>query len=133
MYNRALVSFGSNIQPLASLQRVEAILRTEQQVIDKSSFQWTEPEGIRDQPRFLNGAFLIGTNLEEGGFCAFLKQLEDRLGRTRTGPKAGPRTTDLDLLIWNSEIVHTDYWKASYIQAPLKELLDRNNLRPKPR
>ncbi|MGV8092459.1 MAG: 2-amino-4-hydroxy-6-hydroxymethyldihydropteridine diphosphokinase [Mangrovibacterium sp.] len=60
---------------------------------------------MTDQADFMNGAVKIGTNMEIEKFRLYLKELEDRLGRDRSQPKYGPRSIDLDILIWNGEIV----------------------------
>jgi 2-amino-4-hydroxy-6-hydroxymethyldihydropteridine diphosphokinase len=52
----------------------------------------------------------------------YLKKLEDRLGRDRTLPKFGPRVIDLDVIVWNSEIVDDDYYKRDFVKKTVDEL-----------
>ena len=128
--NVAVVSFGSNVKPAENLERAREILETEHTLLDSSDFQWTDPVGIKEQPDFLNGVFLMSTDMQEDDFRHYLKGIEDRLGRDRTAPKAGPRTADLDLVVWNGRVVHQDFHEAEYIQHPLQEILSRNGITP---
>jgi 2-amino-4-hydroxy-6-hydroxymethyldihydropteridine diphosphokinase len=63
----------------------------------------TEPWGLRDQPPFLNAAAEVDTPLSARSFLDQLLDVERRLGRERIGPRWGPRTIDLDLLVWGDE------------------------------
>src|SRR6185437_11315552 len=60
----------------------------------------TEPWGFHDQPSFLNAAAEVETPLTARSFLTQLLDIERRLGRERIGPRWGPRTIDLDLLLW---------------------------------
>jgi 2-amino-4-hydroxy-6-hydroxymethyldihydropteridine diphosphokinase len=63
----------------------------------------TEPWGLRDQPSFLNAAAEVETALSARAFLTHLLDVERRLGRERVGLRWGPRTIDLDLLMWGDE------------------------------
>jgi 2-amino-4-hydroxy-6-hydroxymethyldihydropteridine diphosphokinase len=63
----------------------------------------TEPWGLADQPSFLNAAAEVSTLLTARQFLDHLLDVERRLGRERIGPRWGPRTIDLDLLLWGNE------------------------------
>jgi 2-amino-4-hydroxy-6-hydroxymethyldihydropteridine diphosphokinase len=65
-----------------------------------SSVHETDPVGYEDQPRFLNAAAAVDTELPARELLARLLGIERRLGRTRAGPRFGPRTIDLDLLLY---------------------------------
>lgn len=126
--NTAIVSFGSNIDPEENARKARNILWAEEDVLDESDFRWTDPVGLKDQPCFLNGVFLVSTERPREDFRDYLKTVENRLGRDRSVPKAGPRTADLDLLVWNGEVVHRDFHEADYIQDPLDEIMRRNGI-----
>jgi 2-amino-4-hydroxy-6-hydroxymethyldihydropteridine diphosphokinase len=65
-----------------------------------SSFYDTEPVGYLEQPRFLNGALLLETELEPVALMRGLLGVERAMGRERVGAVAkGPRVIDLDLLL----------------------------------
>src|SRR5262249_39786250 len=63
----------------------------------------TEPWGFHDQPSFLNAAAEVETPLGARDFLTHLLDVERRLGRERIGPRWGPRTIDLDLLLFGDE------------------------------
>jgi 2-amino-4-hydroxy-6-hydroxymethyldihydropteridine diphosphokinase len=66
-----------------------------------SSFYDTEPVGFVEQPRFLNGALVLETELEPGALMRGLLVVERAMGREREGVVAkGPRVIDLDLLLY---------------------------------
>jgi 2-amino-4-hydroxy-6-hydroxymethyldihydropteridine diphosphokinase len=72
-------------------------------VVAVSPFRDTAPVGIVDQPRFLNAAAAVETELAARDLLDRLLAIERRLGRTRNGPRFGPRTIDLDLLLYGEE------------------------------
>ena len=77
------------------------------EVVAVSRLRETDPVGYLDQPRFLNGAAALETDLAAGVLLARLLDVERRLGRERTGEERfGPRTIDLDLLLYGQEEIH---------------------------
>lgn len=88
-----------------------------------STFIWTAPVGFAAQPDFYNGAYLIATDLDRDEFEAYLKRIEQRLGRVRTAIRSGPRTIDLDLVIWNGGLVRTAGLAEAYVRTPVEEIL----------
>ena len=69
-----------------------------------SSFIETEPMGVGDQPRFLNGAVVGEAGLPPQALLARLLAIEEQLGRTR--PYWGaPRTIDLDLILYGDTVL----------------------------
>jgi 2-amino-4-hydroxy-6-hydroxymethyldihydropteridine diphosphokinase len=68
----------------------------------------TEPWGYEDQPRFLNAAAELETELAPRALLDRLLDVERLLGRVRTGPRYGPRTIDLDLLLYGDERLDDD-------------------------
>jgi 2-amino-4-hydroxy-6-hydroxymethyldihydropteridine diphosphokinase len=99
---RAFVGLGANLgDRAATLARAVELLgeRDGVEVVAVSSFRETDPVGFLDQPRFLNGAALAETSLDPTALLGVLLDVERELGRTREGPRFGPRTVDLDLLV----------------------------------
>src|SRR5208337_2940867 len=103
---RAYIGLGSNLGDReghlrAALQALReagvAILRT-------SRFIVTRPVGKTDQPDFLNAAAAVGTELSAREFLDLLLRIESSLGRVRA-ERWGPRTLDLDLLLYDDELV----------------------------
>ena len=60
-----------------------------------------------DQPRFLNAAAELETTLSPRELLDRMLAVELALGRERTGPRFGPRTVDLDLLLYGDETIDT--------------------------
>jgi 2-amino-4-hydroxy-6-hydroxymethyldihydropteridine diphosphokinase len=106
---RAFIGLGSNLGDReAWLRRAVAAVaelpRT--QVRGVSSLRNTEPVGVTDQPRFLNGAVEVATSLAPRELLEALLEIERLLGRDRAGvPRGGPRTVDLDLLLYGEAVI----------------------------
>jgi 2-amino-4-hydroxy-6-hydroxymethyldihydropteridine diphosphokinase len=104
---RAYVGIGSNLgrrrQTIAAaLDR----LRTEHEIelVAVSSLRETDPVGYHDQPRFINAAAIVETVLSPRELLNRLLAIEALLGRVREeGARFGPRTIDLDLLLYGDE------------------------------
>ena len=106
---KAFVGLGSNLGERevtlrAAIGRLRGLPDVE--VIQVSSFRDTEPVGSVDQPRFLNGAVELETGLTARALLGALLELERAFGRDRSaGPLHGPRTLDLDLLLYGAETI----------------------------
>src|SRR5262249_6829320 len=111
---------------------VEALAATpEIEVVAVSTLRETDPVGpITDQPRFLNGAVALDTTLGARRLLARLLEIESELGRRREGPAGGPRTIDLDLLLYGDEwidepaltVPHPRLHDRTFVLEPLAEL-----------
>jgi 2-amino-4-hydroxy-6-hydroxymethyldihydropteridine diphosphokinase len=75
------------------------------ELVAASELRETEPEDYLDQPRFLNGAAALETDLSPRQLLARLQLIECELGRRRAGHQFGPRVIDLDLLLYGTETV----------------------------
>ena len=108
---RAYVGLGSNLGDReASLRAAVDLLeaQAELEVVAVSRFRETEPVGLIEQPRFLNGAVALETELSPASLLERLLAIERSLGRDRgAGARWGPRTIDLDLLLYGDEILET--------------------------
>jgi len=82
----------------------------------------TKPIGNEHQPDFTNGAVKIRTDLDRDALNLLLKRIEDEMGRDRSVPKFGPRTIDLDIVVWNGEIVDEDYYTRDFLQKSVEEI-----------
>ena len=105
---RAYVGLGANLgRRAANLESALALLRREPglEVVAVSSFRETDPVGFVDQPPFLNAAAAVETDLSPRELLERLLAVERTLGRTREGPRFGPRTIDLDLLLYGDAVV----------------------------
>jgi 2-amino-4-hydroxy-6-hydroxymethyldihydropteridine diphosphokinase len=130
----AYVGVGANLgDPRRQLAEAIRQLAAEEgiEVAAVSSLRSTRPVGYEAQPRFLNGAALIETELDPRALLARLLAIERRLGRVRgEGPRFGPRTIDLDLLLYGDEqidepglqIPHPRLHERRFALEPLAEL-----------
>ena len=76
-------------------------------VVAVSSLRETDPVGVTDQPQFLNGVAALETELPPRELLDVLLTVERRLGRERR-ERWGPRTIDLDLLLYGDEVIDED-------------------------
>ena len=131
---RAFVGLGANVgdpprairEALSQLTREDGI-----RVAKVSGLRETDPVGYEDQPRFLNGAAELETSLSARELLERLLAIERRLGRVRgDGPRFGPRTIDLDLLLYGEETIdepglqipHPRLHERRFALQPLAEL-----------
>ena len=103
---RAYVGIGANLGDRAGT--IRAALDALPGVVAVSELRETEPVGVVDQPPFLNGAAALETDLSARGLLDVLLDVERGLGRERGEPdqrRWGPRTIDLDLLLYGEETI----------------------------
>lgn len=123
MTNTVIIGIGSNINAEENISEMLKLLGNEADVLKVSSLIRTKPIGIENQPYFTNGAVKIQTGLGRKELKKRLKFIEDQLGRDRSGPKFGPRTIDLDIVVWNGEIVDADYYTRDFLQKSVQEII----------
>jgi 2-amino-4-hydroxy-6-hydroxymethyldihydropteridine diphosphokinase len=95
-----------------------------------SSLRETDPVDYEDQPPFLNGVAALRTELPPRALLERLQGAELHLGRDRRGPRFGPRTIDLDLLLYGSQeidepglrVPHPRLAERRFVLEPLAEL-----------
>jgi len=131
---RAFVGLGSNLGDRegtlrAAVGRLRSLSGT--RVLHVSKLRNTEPVGYVDQPRFLNGVVELETDLPARELLDALLDIERGLGRDRSGsPPRGPRTLDLDLLLYGDEeiaepgleVPHPRLHERAFVLEPLAEL-----------
>ncbi|WAA12362.1 2-amino-4-hydroxy-6-hydroxymethyldihydropteridine diphosphokinase [Fervidibacillus halotolerans] len=128
----AYLSLGSNIgQREHFLSRaIEQLEDTKKiQVVDFSSIYETDPVGYKDQSNFLNMVIEIRTELTPEQLLNESLMIEKKLGRKRE-IRFGPRTIDIDVLLYNQELIHTDrlivphprMHERSFVLIPLVEI-----------
>jgi 2-amino-4-hydroxy-6-hydroxymethyldihydropteridine diphosphokinase len=122
------VGLGSNLGDRERLIRAAA-----EQIgaVRLSTIIETDPWGYEQQPRFLNAVAEVATGLEPLAFLAQLLEVEQHLGRERDGTQWGPRTIDLDLLLFGAEVIdapglvvpHPRLLERRFVLEPLAELV----------
>ena len=99
---RAYVGVGANLGDREAT--IRAALAALPGVVAVSELRETEPVGVTDQPRFLNGVAALETELSARQLLDALLRVERDLGRERR-ERWGPRTIDLDLLLYGEETI----------------------------
>ena len=134
----ACVALGSNLassfgSPQETLRRaIHALASTPGiRVLARSIWHRTAPVGNRDQPDFVNGACVLETTLSPEDLLEHLLAIEVRFGRDRrTSQRWGPRTLDLDLILYGTRVVHCPYLvvphprmhERAFVLEPLAEI-----------
>jgi 2-amino-4-hydroxy-6-hydroxymethyldihydropteridine diphosphokinase len=108
----AYIGLGANLGErqrtiAAALRRIDEDERTS--LLDSTVPIETDPVGYTDQPRFFNAAASLATTRSPRELLDLLLEIERDLGRVRgEGPRYGPRTIDLDLLLYGDETIDED-------------------------
>ncbi|GLB61583.1 2-amino-4-hydroxy-6-hydroxymethyldihydropteridine diphosphokinase [Cytobacillus sp. NCCP-133] len=110
MKNSAFIALGSNIGSRSdhlkeAIEMIDQLPDTE--VVNTSSIYETNPVGYEDQEPFLNMAIQIYTDLNPFELLDTCLDIELKLGRKRV-IRWGPRTIDLDILLYNHENIETE-------------------------
>lgn len=129
------IGIGSNIDAQANLQACAELLRAEYPTVEFSSVYKTAARDAEDQDDFLNAVARIETNEEPEEVQETLKAIEEKLGKNPPYDK-GPRTIDLDILLYGEEIIDTDdltiphprMHERRFVLEPLCELLEGSSL-----
>jgi 2-amino-4-hydroxy-6-hydroxymethyldihydropteridine diphosphokinase len=131
---RAYVGLGSNLGDREeTIRGAVAALGDEPgiEVVAVSTLTDTAPVGVVGQPRFLNGVVALETELDARALLSTLLAIEQRFGRRREASAPhGPRTLDLDLLLYGDEVVdepglhvpHPRLDEREFVLGPLVEL-----------
>ena len=127
------LGLGSNLndppaQVRAALQQLSAWPGL--QVSAQSRFYRSAPLGPSGQADYCNAVCGVSTALSPQDVLRALRQIEDRAGRNRSGPRWGPRVLDLDLLLYDDlvldtpelKIPHSELHRRNFVLAPLTEL-----------
>ena len=124
---RAFVGLGANLGDRETAIRRAAELIEARRL---SRLRESEPWGRSDQPRFLNAVAELETTLPARALLERLLAVERALGRVRGGERWGPRTIDLDLLLYGAEVIaeegldvpHPHLHERLFVLEPLADL-----------
>lgn len=130
--NLAYVALGANLgDPASTVRAAFGALANlpESRVVQTSSLYRTAPVGLADQPDFINAVAALETTLAPESLLDALLDLENRFGRLRA-EKNGPRTLDLDLLLYNDQFLdlprlqlpHPRLHLRAFVLQPLAEI-----------
>lgn len=132
MENISYLSIGSNIgNRLETFQRAIQLLDDNAgiKIESISSIYETDPIGYTDQACFLNAVIKVSTSLQPEKLLQACLYIENELGRKREF-RWGPRTLDLDILLYNQENIETEslfvphprMHERAFVIIPLMEL-----------
>ena len=130
---RAYIGLGANLGDReTTLRRAVDLLARERgvELVAVSGLRETDPVGIVEQPRFLNAVAAVETSLPARQLLEALLRIERELGRVREGTRFGPRTIDLDLLLYGEDeidepglrVPHPRLHERRFAVEPLSEL-----------
>lgn len=125
MNTDAFIGLGSNLQePAAQLARAVAELAAlpDTTLIAQSPFYASSPVGPQDQPDFVNGAVWLSTGLDAHTLLDQLQAIEKAHGRERLR-HWGPRTLDLDLLVFGSQMLNDDRLTVPHRELPNRDFV----------
>ncbi|MFC0141622.1 2-amino-4-hydroxy-6-hydroxymethyldihydropteridine diphosphokinase [Erwinia mallotivora] len=131
--NRVWLALGSNLadplhQVQAALDALAALPQT--RLITTSSFWRTPPYGPADQPDYLNAAVALDSELTPEALLDHTQRIELEQGRVRKEHRFGPRTLDLDIMLFGSLtlntprliVPHYDMHNRTFMLVPLVEI-----------
>lgn len=127
---RVYLALGSNMGERKNyLEQAIQHLPPQVRVLHTSSVYETEPWGYEEQPAFLNQVIEAQTTLSPLELLAYLKEVEDRMGREETF-RYGPRVIDIDILFYEDltyadeelQIPHPRITERAFVLVPLAEI-----------
>jgi 2-amino-4-hydroxy-6-hydroxymethyldihydropteridine diphosphokinase len=108
--------------PTANIQKAKEKINRKYRIIKESKIIETKPVGYLNQPNFFNGVIIIETEMEKNELHMWLKDIEINLGRKHEGNRFGPRTIDLDIIIWNNKIIDNDVYEREFLRKSITEV-----------
>ncbi|HBC81082.1 MAG TPA: 2-amino-4-hydroxy-6-hydroxymethyldihydropteridine diphosphokinase [Escherichia sp.] len=127
------IALGSNLaSPLTQVNAAIAALGTlpDSRIVAVSGFYRTPPLGPQDQPDYLNAAVALETSLAPESLLDHTQRIELDQGRVRKAERWGPRTLDLDIMLFGDEtlatprltVPHYDMKNRGFMLWPLFEI-----------
>jgi len=120
------IGLGSNLaNPTAQLKEaISAISQLEQsEVIAVSSFYGSKPMGPADQPDYVNAVLHLSTKLAPIALLDALQAIENNSGRVRKNQRWGPRTLDLDVLLYGEQIIENERLTVPHYGMKMREFV----------
>ncbi len=130
---RVYIGLGSNLDnPKSQISRAINALEKlpETELLRCSSLYRSKPVGPKDQPDYINAVVILDTALSALTLLNHMQAIEDQQGRVRGSERWGPRTLDLDLLMYGDErindkhltVPHQEMHKRNFVLYPLHEI-----------
>jgi len=121
----ALIGLGSNIAPEQHLLAAASALKARFSTVEFSQVYQSAAVGMQGDD-FYNACCVLEGVPEPKDLLLWLKELEDEHGRDRSKGSWKPRTLDLDLLMYNNEVLDDDLFCYAHVYGPAAELIDMN-------
>ncbi|MDP2168474.1 MAG: 2-amino-4-hydroxy-6-hydroxymethyldihydropteridine diphosphokinase [Thermodesulfovibrionales bacterium] len=125
------IGIGSNMggRKANCRKAVKLLIREGMRALKQSSMHETKPDGVKEQPLFMNMAVAAETDIPPHRLLKVLKSIEKELGRKET-IRRGPRVIDLDILLYGDlildepdlKIPHPSMHKRGFVLKPLSEI-----------
>jgi 2-amino-4-hydroxy-6-hydroxymethyldihydropteridine diphosphokinase len=120
---KAYLGLGSNIDPAINIAGALEMLGRHL-TIEEVAQTWETAAVGSHGPNFLNTAAAVHTQLPPELLKSLvLRRIERELGRVRTANKNAPRTIDLDILVYEGQVLDPKVWTYAFVAVPLAELL----------
>ena len=121
--NLAILLLGSNIDPAFNIKKALELLKCSLPITRTSNIWITEAVGNKG-PDFLNSALEVKTSLSADQLKKkIISPTEIALGRIRTTDKFAPRTIDIDIIIYNGNVLDVHLWSKVFIAVPVSEIV----------
>ena len=120
------IGLGANLaQPVQQLERAVLALQgiKDTKLVQVSSFYGSKPMGPQDQPDYVNAVAALATRLSADDLLTELQQIELEQGRQRKDERWGPRTLDLDILLFGHHIIQTDRLTVPHYGMKVREFV----------
>ena len=121
--NKVILGLGSNIDPENNIKKAKELITQKFTVLGKSQFTQTKPIGYLNQDDFINGTIYIETALTLNKLKTVLKTIEQELGRSASTIKSGPRTIDIDIIVFNEQVVDQDFYTRDFLKKSTLEII----------
>lgn len=129
----AYLGLGSNLaDPVNQIRQARVAISAISGVQETamSSLYSSSPMGPADQPDYVNAVMSVETSLAPHDLLKWLQRIENHQGRVRIGERWGPRTLDLDILLFGDEIIrsadlivpHIGIADRAFVLYPLAEI-----------
>lgn len=121
--HQACLLLGSNIEPEINIPRAVSLLQAKLTIVRVSSVYET-PSADCCYPNYLNMAVLVSTELDRQNLRdRILRPLEASMGRVRSDDKNASRTIDLDIILFDGQVIDSEIWQQVHVAVPVSELL----------
>lgn len=122
MLNKVVLCLGSNQDCEANMSRAVDLLRGYFHSIRFTGSIYTEPVGLSDSTLFLNQAAVAYTPASAASVNQTLKDIEKQLGRMPESKEKGQVPIDIDLLLWNEQVLKPVDLEKEYVKLLLRPL-----------